>query len=219
MAAMLEEHQKRLSLFRMGKAHMKKVVLKDDDQAATDFAAYVPLADYWPHGQHDVQDEEPSKPVMLNSRAQLSLLRKSAMPWSSEHRGFHHRHHRRHSHSAALVEKSKNATKPVVEESKNATKPVTKASNLTKTAPMNTTRKAAPMNTTLKAATATKAPLEESKNTTKAVTKPVSKASNGSKTAPMNTTLKATAPSKVTVEKKTSNTTAPVKAPEPAKKK
>lgn len=107
MSDELEEHHKRLSLFRLGHPRMKKVVLKED-QTSSDFAAFVPLEDFWPHG-HPSQPQEDSKPVMLNSRAELSLLRKDAMPWSPEHRSLGSRskhHHRRHHHNAALLEKN-----------------------------------------------------------------------------------------------------------------
>merc|ERR1719160_1325028 len=92
---------------------MKKVVLKDDNDNSN-FASYVPLEDFWPHGHPDGPQVE-SKPVMLNSRAQLSLLRKEAMPWSPEHRALgsrsKHHHQHQHHHNAAFLEKSKNATK------------------------------------------------------------------------------------------------------------
>lgn len=118
MADALEEHQKRLSLFRMGHPRMKKIILQDD-RSDSDFASYVPLEDFWPHGHPDADADESSlvnsKPVMLNSRSQLSLLRKEAMPWSPEHRSLgsrskHHHKHRNH-HSAVFLEKRKNATK------------------------------------------------------------------------------------------------------------
>lgn len=110
MSDVLKEHQKRLSLFRMGHPRMKKVVLKDD-QADSDFASYVPLEDFWPHSHPDEPHDE-SKPLMLNSPAQLSLLRKEALPWSPEHRslGSRSKHHHRH-HNAALLEKKKKGTK------------------------------------------------------------------------------------------------------------
>lgn len=111
MSDALEEHQKRLSLFRMSHPRMTKVVLKDD-QADPNFASYVPLEDFWPHGHPD-EAREDSKPVMLNSPTQLSLLRRDAMPWSPEHRslGSRSKHHHRRHHSAALLEKKKKATK------------------------------------------------------------------------------------------------------------
>lgn len=113
MSDALEEHHKRLSLFRLNHPRMKKVVLKED-VTDSDFASYVPLEDFWPHG-HANQPNDNSKPVMLNSRAELSLLRKEAMPWSPEHRSLgsrsKHHHQHQHHHNAAFLEKSKNATK------------------------------------------------------------------------------------------------------------
>lgn len=114
-ASMLEQHNKKLALFRMGHPIMKKVVLKDDEPK---FEASVSLDDFWPHG-HDAkqydseEDSMPRKPVMLNSRSQLSLLKKDAFPWSAERRskGGHRHHHHRHHHSAALLDHKKNITK------------------------------------------------------------------------------------------------------------
>merc|ERR1719235_344928 len=95
MASMLEQHRKKLNLIRMKKATIKKVVLKDDDDASPaqaaeqDFSSYVALEDYWPQGHR----AEAQKPRMLNSRKQMSLLKSEAMPWSAARHG--HRHHHR----------------------------------------------------------------------------------------------------------------------------
>lgn len=132
MASMLEKHQKTLSMLRMKKATIKKVVLQDDDAkpkpADNDFSSYVPLEDFWPQGKRG----EAQKPRMLNSRKEMSLLRDQSMPWSAAHRG-HHKHHRHHA-AALLAKNASNASKPVEAKAAppapkvNASKPVVNAS-------------------------------------------------------------------------------------------
>jgi len=123
LASMIEKHQKNLSMLRMKKATIKKVVLNDEDAkpAKSDenqFSSYVPLEEFWPEGERG----EAQKPRMLNSHKEMALLRSKAAPWSA---AAHHGHHRHHRHVTALVAKNastpaKNASTPA----KNASKPV-----------------------------------------------------------------------------------------------
>jgi len=217
MSSMLEEHHKRLALFRLGHPRMKKVVL-NDDQAKPDFASFVPLEDFWPHGHTDqAEEEEESKPVrkMLNSHAELSLLRKDAMPWSPEHRSLgsrskHHHHHKHH--NAALLSIHKNVTK--TEMSANVTKQesakqiAANASTSSKVVSVKTKVVAVKNGTTGNASA-----------TSKVVTPTNAKLINATTPAKVVTPANTTAPAKVAAPSNSSKATAPVKVAEPAKKK
>lgn len=235
MTAMLEEHHKRLSLFRMGHPRMSKVVLKDDQaKSDSDFAAYVPLEDFWPHGHDEKsqESEEHSKPVMLNSHAELSLLRRNAMPWSAEQRSRGkggHRHHHRHHHSTAFLEQNKNSTK--TEKQSNVEKAAipSKGAAITKV-PANTT-KSSKIQSFMKEWPSTPIlPVNtNTSNSSKVVAEPKpeaakepSKANATSKVAAEAETARssnATTPAKVVAASNSSKTAAGVKTKEPAKRK